>query len=118
MRLPKRTTEEKHEFGTEIREKSYDVSVPMQIEEPEIGFQQPDQVLSQMDLKMMEFIQERLGSMKDGKIGFFNLVEGETKEYKVKAFQELLSLESKDVIEMIQDEPFGDIIIVQKPVSA
>eukprot|EP00826_Nyctotherus_ovalis_P023215 TRINITY_DN1785_c0_g4_i8.p2 TRINITY_DN1785_c0_g4~~TRINITY_DN1785_c0_g4_i8.p2 ORF type:complete len:105 (+),score=38.11 TRINITY_DN1785_c0_g4_i8:311-625(+) len=85
----------------------------------DIGFQaeQPEQVLSQMDLKMMQYISERLSLLKEKgqeQIGFFSIVEGETKESKLKAFQELLSLEAKGVISMQQEEPFGDIIIIQK----
>ena len=95
-----------------------EITTPFEMDANDIGYQeeQPEQVLSQMDLKMIQYINERLNVLKEEnikEIGFFSIVEGETKENKIKAFQELLSLEAKDVISMTQDEPFGDIKITQ-----
>ena len=109
--------EELKDEGMVERRESLDLSGSFHMED--IGFQQeqPEQVLSQMDLKMIQYINERLSMLKEDnkeQIGFFSIVEGETKENKLKAFQELLALEAKDVISMKQDEPFGDIIITQK----
>lgn len=109
--------EERKEEALIGRKESLELSGSLNMED--IGFQQEqhEQVLSQMDLKMIQYINERLSILKEEskeQVGFFSLVEGETKENKLKAFQELLSLEAKDVISMQQDEPFGDIIITQK----
>lgn len=70
-----------------------------------------EQVFSQMDTKMIQFINEKLEDKKE--IGFFTLVGGDTKENKVKCFQELLLLHCKDVVYLSQEEPFGDILITK-----
>lgn len=99
------------------RRESAEISGSLNMEDIDFQAEQPEQVLSQMDLKMMQYISERLTLLKEKgqeQIGFFSIVEGETKESKLKAFQELLSLEAKGVISMQQEEPFGDIMIIQK----
>ncbi len=96
------------------RESAGELSADFNVNEQDIGFgpTPEQQVLSQMDVKMLEFISEKLKDKRQ--VGFFSIIEGESKENKVKAFQELLSLESKDAITMEQKVPFGDIVITQR----
>ena len=94
------------------------MSSSFHVEMGDIEFKEnkPEQVLSQMDLKMMQYIRERLNTLKERnakEINFSTIIDGETKENKIKAFQELLALEAKDMITMRQDEPFGDIVITE-----
>jgi len=97
------------------RESFGELSASFGIEGPDGGYEiepHDNLILSQMDMKMIQYINEKLKDKREA--GYFALVDGESIENKVKCFIELLSLHSKDAVSLSQAEPFGDIIVTQR----
>jgi len=78
-------------------------------------FEKYDEMILHWEEQVNEFYEELLDRMPAGEATFSSLVKGFSWRKVVETFLMLIFLASKGLVDLVQDEEFGEIIVVLKP---